>query len=199
MIKRKYAIKIISFLCCVVIVAGIVAVKAREFSDNKIESTNGSEENDGKLEEKENKKGTDSNNAIKNVSKKEVQIKENTLDLNEENEDCGIFFTLQSVTYKKGKYILKCKVKNSRKEEIVDVEKFANNFSVKFGETELKASLVTGSKKLKYRKIMEMKMEVKCETDNSRKMGKYHLYYTTEPEEDDDHIQQFRTEYVVKE
>mgnify|MGYP000779016020 CR=1 FL=1 len=56
MIKRKYAIKIISFLCCVVIVAGIVAVKAREFSDNKIESTNGSEENDGKLEEKENKK-----------------------------------------------------------------------------------------------------------------------------------------------
>ena len=35
---RKQTIKIISFVCCAAIVAGIVTAKVREFSDNSTES-----------------------------------------------------------------------------------------------------------------------------------------------------------------
>jgi hypothetical protein len=41
-------------------------------------------------------------------------------------------------------------------------------------------------------------MLVKCEQDVSGDMTNYRLFYTTEPEEDEDQIQQFRTEYIVK-
>ena len=48
------------------------------------------------------KKTPDGKQGVKDVHKKDIQIKVNTLQLNEENEDCGIFFALQSVTYKRG-------------------------------------------------------------------------------------------------
>lgn len=57
------------------------------------------------------------------------------------------FFTLQSVTYKKAKYVLSCKIKNSRKGETVDVEKFAKGFSVKLGEAEWNAVLLLRGEK----------------------------------------------------
>lgn len=56
------------------------------------------------------------------------------------------FFNLQSVTYKKAKYVLTCKIKNSRKGETVDVEKFAKGFSVKLGEAEWNAVCLRGEK-----------------------------------------------------
>ena len=140
----------------------------------------------------------DGKQGIKDVHEKDIQIKVNTLQLNEENEDCGIFFTLQSATYKKAKYVLTCKIKNSRKGETVDVEKFAKGFSVKLGEAEWNAVLLTGRKTLKYHETTEAKMLVKCKQDVSGDMTNYRLFYTTEPEEDEDQIQQFRTEYIVK-
>ena len=198
---RKQTIKIISFVCCAAIVAGIVTAKVREFSDNSTESVQEQAQKEENLEGAKNttdKKTPDGKQGVKDVHKKDIQIKVNTLQLNEENEDCGIFFTLQSVTYKKAKYVLTCKIKNSRKGETVDVEKFAKGFSVKLGEAEWNAVLLTGRKTLKYHETTEAKMLVKCEQDVSGDMTNYRLFYTTEPEEDEDQIQQFRTEYIVK-
>ena len=106
---RKQTIKIISFVCCAAIVAGIVTAKVREFSDNSTESVQEQAQKDENLEDTKNttdKKTPDGKQGVKDVHKKDIQIKVNTLQLNEENEDCGIFFTLQSVTYKKAKYVL---------------------------------------------------------------------------------------------
>lgn len=198
---RKQTIKIISFVCCAAIVAGIVTAKVREFSDNSTESVQEQAQKKENLEDTKNttdKKTPDGKQGVKDVHKKDIQIKVNTLQLNEENEDCGIFFTLQSVTYKKAKYVLTCKIKNSRKGETVDAEKFVKGFSVKLGEAEWNAVLLTGRKTLKYHETTEAKMLVKCEQDVSGDMTNYRLFYTTEPEEDEDQIQQFRTEYIVK-
>lgn len=198
---RKQTIKIISFVCCAAIVAGIVTAKVCEFSDNSTESVQEQAQKDENLEDTKNttdKKTPDGKQGVKDVHKKDIQIKVNTLQLNEENEDCGIFFTLQSATYKKAKYVLTCKIKNSRKGETVDVEKFVKGFSVKLGEAEWNAVLLTGRKTLKYHETTEAKMLVKCKQDVSGDMTNYRLFYTTEPEEDEDQIQQFRTEYIVK-
>ncbi len=106
---RKQTIKIISFVCCAAIVAGIVTAKVREFSDNSTESVQEQAQKKENLEDTKNttdKKTPDGKQGVKDVHEKDIQIKVNTLQLNEENEDCGIFFTLQSVTYKKAKYVL---------------------------------------------------------------------------------------------
>ena len=198
---RKQTIKIISFVCCAAIVAGIVTAKVREFSDNSTESVQERAQKEENLEDTKNttdKKTPDGKQGVKDVHKKDIQIKVNTLQLNEENEDCGIFFTLQSVTYKKAKYVLSFKIQHSRKGETVEVEKCAKGFSVKLGEAEWNAVLLTGRKTLKYHETTEAKMLVKCEQDVSGDMTNYRLFYTTEPEEDEDQIQQFRTEYIVK-
>lgn len=171
------------------------------FRTNSTESVQEQAQKEENLEDTKNttdKKTPDGKQGIKDVHEKDIQIKVNTLQLNEENEDCGIFFTLQSATYKKAKYVLTCKIKNSRKGETVDVEKFAKGFSVKLGEAEWNAVLLTGRKTLKYHETTEAKMLVKCKQDVSGDMTNYRLFYTTEPEEDEDQIQQFRTEYIVK-
>ena len=56
------------------------------------------------------------------------------------------FFYIAVCNLQKAKYVLSCKIKNSRKGETVDVEKFAKGFSVKLGEAEWNAVLLTGRK-----------------------------------------------------
>lgn len=136
-------------MCCAAIVAGIVTAKVREFSDNSTESVQEQAQKKENLEDTKNttdKKTPDGKQGVKDVHEKDIQIKVNTLQLNEENEDCGIFFTLQSVTYKKAKYVLTCKIKNSRKGETVDVEKFAKGFFGQTGRSRVECSFAYGEK-----------------------------------------------------
>lgn len=51
---RKQTIKIISFVCCAAIVAGIVTAKVREFSDNSTESVQEQAQKDENLEDTKN-------------------------------------------------------------------------------------------------------------------------------------------------
>lgn len=103
---RKQTIKIIPFVCCAAIVAGIVTAKVREFSDNSTESVQEQAQKEENLEDTKNttdKKTPDGKQGIKDVHEKDIQIKVNTLQLNEENEDCGIFFYIAVCNLQKGK------------------------------------------------------------------------------------------------
>ena len=65
---RKQTIKIISFVCCAAIVAGIVTAKVREFSDNSTESVQEQAQKEENLEDTKNttdKKTPDGKQGIK--------------------------------------------------------------------------------------------------------------------------------------
>lgn len=204
--KRKNVMQIVSLLCCLVIVIGIIVVKVKEFSANKMD-------NEIEQEEMGDEKGssdvdgdtiTSENN--KNVKEKNTYIKDDTMNLGEENEDSGLYFTLQSVKLKEkdskygktGYYVLKCYVESNRKGETVNTEKFANNFSIKTGEMEKKATLMSGKKKLTYKETANIKMVVDCGEDISKITNAYQVFYTTDPETDGNQIMSYRTEYVLE-
>lgn len=75
---RKQTIKIISFVCCAAIVAGIVTAKVREFSDNSTESVQEQAQKDENLEDTKNttdKKHQMENRVSKTFTKKIFRLR----------------------------------------------------------------------------------------------------------------------------
>lgn len=67
-----------------------MTAKVLEFSDNSTESVQEQAQKEENLEETKNttaEKTSDGDQSVKDVHKKDIQIKVNTLQLNEENED----------------------------------------------------------------------------------------------------------------
>ena len=75
---RKQTIKIISFVCCAAIVAGIVTAKVREFSDNSMGSVQERAQKEENLEDTKNttdKKKPDGKQGVKDVHKKIFRLR----------------------------------------------------------------------------------------------------------------------------
>lgn len=75
---RKQTIKIISFVCCAAIVAGIVTAKVREFSDNSTESVQEQAQKEENLEGAKNttdKKTPDGERVSKTFTKKIFRLR----------------------------------------------------------------------------------------------------------------------------
>ena len=71
---RKQTIKIISFVCCAAIVAGIVTAKVREFSDNSTESVQEQAQKEENLEDTIKKHQTE-NRVSKTFTKKIFRLR----------------------------------------------------------------------------------------------------------------------------
>ena len=75
---RKQTIKIISFVCCAAIVAGIVTAKVREFSDNSTGSVQERAQKEENLEDTKNttdKKHQTENKVSKTFTKKIFRLR----------------------------------------------------------------------------------------------------------------------------
>lgn len=200
--KKKSIIQIILLVCCIAVVVGIIAVKVKDFSAVEIEQ----EEEATEIKEPENSEAAEVSEKKAGSSDKKTKIHTDTMNLGEENEDCGIFFTLQSLKVKKRKdtdgkniyrYTMRCHVKSGCKGEIISMETFADQFSIEIGKEKKQAVLASGKKKLAYKEKTDLRMVVDYEAATLKTPEKYRVFYTAQPEEDGDVISLFRTEYVT--
>lgn len=209
--KKKNIVQIILCVCCIAVVVGIITVKAKDFSAVEpapaVEPTVEleQEETPTEIKEHENSEIAEVPEKKADTSGKKTKIHEDTMYLGEENEDCGVFFTLQPIKVEEAKdadgkniyrYTMRCHVKSGCKGEVISMKTFADHFSIEIGSENKQAVLVSGKKKLAYKEKTDLKMVVDYEAATLETPENYKVFYTTK-EEDDTMISLFRTEYVT--